>query len=135
MNSTQANGPHPLIQCGCPGCSLNMPGLLENRSCFSPNSLKRPSVICACFVVAAVFTAFAQLLHLLHDKAVPIYYFPLFPFVFFAIFALCLPLLTFIAFEQDFPNCSPLTRPKDYWMLCKRTLAAVNKGKISAKDL
>lgn len=89
----------------------------------------------ACIIVASAFAAFAQLLHLLHDQAVSLYWFPLFPVIFFAIFALSLPLLTFIAFEQDFPNCNPLTSPKDYWTLCKRTMGAINKGKISAKDL
>jgi hypothetical protein len=116
-----------------------MPGLLDAHNAnVSSESFKRPAVVFACCTVALLFTFFGQTLHLLHDNAshhTVLYLVPLLPVFFAAVFGTALPLLVFISYEKDFPAPFNPFRPKDYWTLCKRCIAAVNNGKISAKDL
>lgn len=114
-----------------------MPGILEEQTKFSLQSLKRPEVIFAVAVVACLFSAFAWLVHYVHDVGahhIAVYMFPLFPLSFFVVFGSSFPLLMFISYESDFPKCKPW-RPRDYVMLCKRTYGAINKGKVQSKDI
>jgi hypothetical protein len=115
-----------------------MPAILtEEPVGFSVESLKRPAVICSCLVVVFLFAAYVQTLHYIHDVGashIPLYFFPLFPLTFALIFVVSFPLLMFISYAKEFPNCNP-ARPKDYWMLCKRTFGALKNGKIKQKDV
>jgi hypothetical protein len=116
-----------------------MPALLGSSAAFDSASLKRPAVVFSCLVVALLYTLFAQSLHLLHANShhhVTVALIPVFPILFLAVTVVSLPLLVFISYEKDFPApFNPLLRFKDFQLLAKRTFNAINKGKITAKDL
>ena len=131
---------HAVCVCAAGGCQAagGMPGLLENKQAFSVQSLKRPSVLLSICVVVTLFVVFADSLRLLHRElghALPIYVFPFLPLYFLTVLSVALPLLVFISYEQEFPQPFNPFKPRNFWHLCQRTVAAINQGKIKSKDV
>mmetsp|Transcript_30676 Transcript_30676/g.59157 ORF Transcript_30676/g.59157 Transcript_30676/m.59157 type:complete len:123 (-) Transcript_30676:333-701(-) len=98
---------------------------------------KNPRALAAVFVGISMFVGFWYFIHWLeHASKKQPHLVVMFPLAGAGLMVAFLPLVMFLAYQEDFGNLNPIY-PTHYMFLVKKTLNALqeNNWKISAKDI